>query len=98
MKKMENKKNLDEIVLYHGSLAELNSRDPNMQYRFADELSFTSDYHDNYHSIRKELLDKGYDGIVNRKTRGLYVFIFNLFKVEGTPIIKIDKGKSIKES
>lgn len=39
---IEVKRSLDDIVLYHGSLEELNSRDPDKQYRFAPLTEFIS--------------------------------------------------------
>ncbi len=35
-------KNIGKVVLYHGSLKELNSRDKRKQYTFASDLSFIS--------------------------------------------------------
>jgi|SRR3989344_3288537 len=66
-------KNIDEVVLYHGSLAELNSRrDKAQQFKFADKLTFKSHYHHRleelYRDLGKILRENGYDGLVNMQT------------------------------
>jgi len=102
---MPEEKNLDEIVLYHGSLAELNERLQNKGYEarfdFADELNFITQTYLVYESkknwlqAKRELLEKGYDGIVNMRT---VVFAapadarYNLeYAIEGTPIVRTDR-------
>jgi hypothetical protein len=56
-------KNVEEIVLYHGSLAELNSRDPNKQYRFVDTRSYVTRLYlgnESLEGIKRELSEKGF--------------------------------------
>ena len=90
---MTEEKNLDDVVLYHGSLAELNERSE-QQHEFADSISYISNLHftDDAMSwdkkIKKELIETGYDGLVNRRT--ISEFCRNGFScaIEGTPIVK----------
>lgn len=92
-------KRIDDIVLYHGSLAELNSRDPGRQYRFAEDLEFVSRalrYRENlsemYDLFREELREKGYDGLVNKTllVTGDTLYLCKIV-VEGTPIVRVKK-------
>ncbi len=85
---------MSKIILYHGSLEQLNSRSPDEQYESAEELSFCSEYtyssrEDDVGELEKEIQNKGFDGIVDLKykperTVGHRAF----FNVEGTPIVK----------
>ena len=88
---------IEEVIIYHGSLQELNSRDQNKQYEFVKEESFISGVYDKMdegiiyrHKIAREISTKGYDGLVNSRT-----IIFSeeetcdlrfLYIIEGTPI------------
>ncbi len=67
-------KNLDEIVLYEGSLEELNSRDPSRQYVFAEDRDhFRSEFYEKWNTkeadegARRALCFYGYDGMVKVK-------------------------------
>jgi len=89
-----------KVVLYHGSLQELNSRNPSEQYRFSDKsMGFISgEYFWNnswFENISNELRENGYDGIVNRKTCFGRLGIIDtspVARVEGTPIVRVDRG------
>ncbi len=80
-----------KIVLYHGSLEELNSRDPNKQYRFAEELSYVSSKPKFIEDIDnvEEITSNGWDGLVNKRC-----FSFPSSSIigylEGTPIIRVE--------
>jgi hypothetical protein len=53
LKNMGNEK-IEQIVLYHGSLDELNSRNPDEQFIFAKDLTFTSKGYDNNYVVIQE--------------------------------------------
>lgn len=97
---MTGERKVENVVLYHGSLAELNSRDPNRQYTFADRLSFRHGpdnflYHNIFfEGLIEKLREKGYAGIVNRKTSHSVENSRNgggvaSLMVEGTPIVRV---------
>ena len=88
----------NEIVLYNGSLNELNSRDDNVQYSFVTEREFVSNVYrikyDNSTTIERKVKDElrnlEYDGVVNKRT---IIFARNMLWeipaegiIEGTPI------------
>jgi len=88
------------LMLYNGSLQELNLRNSNDQYQFGEHPSFTSDFYPYAdvnlwtHQIGEKLRAKGYDGLVNE--RRFYRDIYSqdappkLFvSVEGTPIMRV---------
>lgn len=92
--------NFEDIVLYHGSLEELNSRNPEKQYRIAEEDFFITDFEelgfihqDPYQSIKKQIQKKDYIGLVNARSiiriesnfGGAHMRFFGM---EGTPIIR----------
>lgn len=99
----EKPRKVEDIVLYHGSLTELNSRNHQRQYEFAPELTFRSipcsvgdvdiyrpkkerDVPLPLEGIKRELLEKGYSGLVNMRT--IMFNKYHYFAVEGTPIIE----------
>ncbi|MBI2449277.1 hypothetical protein HYV49_03185 [Candidatus Pacearchaeota archaeon] len=87
-------KKIEDIVLYHGSLAELNSRDSEKQYRFAEALFFISDKVDRNKQLKEQLSTIGYDGLVNMKTSIVSIhFVLSgestYYRVEGTPILRV---------
>ena len=87
---------LDDIVLYHGSLTELNSRDPTKQYTFAKGESLILDFStktspDNVENLAKAVIKgRGCDGLVNKR-----ISCFSAKEdrciIEGTPIVKVGK-------
>jgi len=83
---MKNKTREEELVLYHGTLEELNSRDPNKQYKFAEKLHLILSQ---YAILDKKPLDRlreeGYDGLVN------FIEMENRDHrtIQGTPINRI---------
>ena len=87
---------LEKIVIYHGSLAELNSRDENhKKYRFTEQEFFISERYEEIDEeditydkrIAKEILNKEYDGLVNARTIVIaQESAMDLYKIEGTPI------------
>lgn len=98
-------KGIEDIFLYHGSLDELNSRDPAKQYKFAEELEFFSLHSitgnirmvdvkvGNWYNqkIKEELRRRGYDGLVNKN---LLVISsdganYSIITAEGTPIVRV---------
>lgn len=99
---MGSKPRVEEIVLYHGSLEELNGIRQSQgeeRYIFAaelltpsyDHLSFLSipyEPHTNLEKLKNELLSSGYDGLVNRRTIVDNISPVNIFlRTEGTPIV-----------
>jgi len=90
------KRRVEDVKLYHGSLNELNSRDPKRQYKFAKEPTILL-VHDIVRSsqiesrFKNDLFERGYDGIVNRKTTPYFYkgdfYLSHISKVfvEGTP-------------
>ena len=76
----------NDVVLYHGSLNELNSRakDNVERYRFSPAASFISGFYKYDAEIRDELCRLNLAGIVNRKT--LFNKDNSRMAVEGTPI------------
>ena len=106
----EDTRRVEDIVLYHGPLAELNDRDPSRQYAFADEDAIVLIDDEpakgckgivEVMTITKELLaEKGYSGLVNRRT-SLTASGFSpsagieyYFMVEGTPIVRVREGET----
>ena len=86
----------EEIVLYHGSLNELNSRDPKEQYRFAKEKCFetTNDHYSIDDECVNDVREEGYAGLVNCKVTyftGHYAEIKTC--LQGTPIVRISSPK-----
>lgn len=95
---------IEEIVLYNGSLVELNSRNPEEQYDFAAEPSFIygpfvtdgspSRGHDLFlKGARKELIQQERDGLVNAVlsisyTSG-YGGSYSTEMISGTPIVRV---------
>jgi|WetSurMetagenome_2_1015567.scaffolds.fasta_scaffold130867_2 hypothetical protein len=97
IKMAEDKKLEDKIVMYHGSLDELNSRNPDDQYEFAEKLSmvlagYPLDNEDWTKWMQMQIKGKGYDGIVNRRTIITIENLTEYARVEGTPIIRVKKG------
>ena len=93
---MTNDQEVEEIVLYHGSLDELNSRNPDRQYRLADQESFVhecsnhTNYRDSCEVTRSLLRKEGHDGIVNRRTsHSIRSDHFVKYLIEGTPIVRV---------
>ncbi|MEN9626730.1 MAG: hypothetical protein RL557_1058 [archaeon] len=92
---------LTDIILYHGSLNELNER-TNGQYTFAQDSSFVSlpgkyqSVERMEHEIKRQLAKKDYHGLVNRRTTAVsedgraWVSGF----IEGTPIVRVNIRKS----
>ena len=79
-----------EIVLYHGSLEELNSRDPSKQFKFARELEFFSQPKERYDGrwreyVANDLRKQGYNGLVNVRQSCFSSYVM----LEGTPIIRV---------
>lgn len=85
--RMPTKEELERIVLYHGSLRELNSRTEDRKFRFARSSYFRFDGFKikegwiDEGSMRKELWESGYDGLVNMNA------------ISGTPIVEIKRRK-----
>jgi len=88
------------LILYHGSLQELNSRNPNEQYKFGEHPFFNSEFYPytNFSlwasQIAEKLHSKGYDGLVNRRTIFRDVFSLEALPqlhaaVEGTPVMRV---------
>ena len=73
-----------EVVLYHGSLAELNSRNPNRQYEFARDLSFMHVKGAFDESLEDGMRKSGYDGLVNFTETGET----GERTTQGTPIVR----------
>ncbi len=102
----EDKKKLEEIVLYHGSLDELNSRcriNINKKYDkfflvecpFFMEL-FEEEYKDRaLFKVKYELRKRGFDGLVNLRTSfSPYEdqdFSSKYYLFEGTPIVRVNE-------
>ncbi len=91
------KRNVEDIILYCGSLEELHKSDSvSFIYKHAEELHFMSkeyphknhDERENYQEIRAELAERGFDGLVNCRTLLMRRFetAFYFLAVEGTPI------------
>lgn len=84
---------INDIVLYHGSLAELNSRYHRQeQYELGREVYYISSDFDEENFERKaktEIKNLGYLGIVNCRTLFCGSRDFSdFYRVEGTPIVK----------
>ena len=90
-------KQTDRAVIYNGSLAELNSRDPNNQYRFVQgELRFMSgilpvdkcSLEESLMELNFKQFNIPYDGLVNAR---IYHFDSDDERagVEGTPIVRV---------
>jgi hypothetical protein len=82
----------EEIVLYHGSLEELNSRGKDKQYKFANKHRFSYDdwsWRRDEEILKQVLAEEGYDGLVNMRTSVRNVFFLPIPFFEGTPIIRI---------
>ena len=100
---MAEEKNLDDVVLYHGTLEELNRRNPpERQYEFVpDVYSFIT--HSDPESFKSKVLERGFDGLVNRKTSLSYIgdayHSESRYLLEGTPImlVKIPVTKKRKK-
>jgi len=83
----------EEIVLYHGSLEELNSRDQDKRYKFANKHRFSYDdwsWRRDGETLKQALAEKGYAGLVNMRTsiRNI-LFVLPIPFFEGTPIIRV---------
>ena len=86
---------MEDIVIYYGSLDELNSRSGTKKFKFAEHIRFVSEAHkvidengapsslENY--IVKDLEEMGYEGIVDARTFGGFS---NMYHMKGTPIVK----------
>lgn len=102
-------RNVEDIVLYHGSLDELNrAPDTDRQYSLTDRLEWQHhDYVDKsahidvfLFEVRRLLLTAGYDGLVNRRlshskwTHGSGgASNETSLLIEGTPIVRDAKVK-----
>ncbi len=87
--------------VYHGSLEELNSRDRDIQYRFADnDCFFSKIYLDEEfrRGVAEELSQLGFDGLVNVRTNIIPFMTLpssgqrNILchrSMEGTPIVRV---------
>tara|TARA_Y100000310_G_scaffold264108_1_gene274654 strand:- start:163 stop:429 length:267 start_codon:yes stop_codon:yes gene_type:complete len=86
----------NQIMIYNGPLEELNSRNPEEQYKFAKStIFFSKPYNAMYISDRlnSELSKEGLDGIVNAQ----FSYYFSKpgaasttkVRVSGTPILKV---------
>lgn len=87
---------LEEVVLWTRSLEELNSRNPNKRYKASGTLPFYSNsysiYNDWDEAIKRELREKGCDGLVN--CCSIFGDVRNTLSsaaVEGTPIVRVKK-------
>lgn len=97
---MSEEKNLDEIILYHGSLAELNERlkakGDSGRFNFADELWFLSEFPLSYSQreviteCKRQIVVRGYDGLVNMRTLVYPEPRVITYAIEGTPIVRVD--------
>ena len=86
-------KSLENIILYNGSLIELNSRDPNIKYGFGDSLRLTieiggGDIEEAFEKAKADIKSMGYDGLVNERTTANSYPNVSLYIIEGTPIVK----------
>ncbi len=97
MEEHSSNRDLEDIIIYHGSLAELNSRNPDKQYQFAEELFFISEAQPEYSDyltksykeiIKEELVRKKYNGLVNARTMAIAGIRLDKYRIEGTPILK----------
>jgi len=88
----------EDVILYHGSLEELNSRDPSgdIRYCFSPIEEFVSERQVGEPTdpketikIREEILGRGFHGLVNRKTlwSDWTYSGSKSFRIEGTPIM-----------
>jgi len=91
----------EDVVLYHGSLNELNSKKRRsfIRYGFVEEDFFITDFQKlgffekkPFEEIKKQVYDAGYDGLVNARSiigigdiEGPHMRHFGM---EGTPIVK----------
>lgn len=85
----------NDVVLYHGSLDELNSRG-NAKYIFAKQQSWSSREVPNKENwdlaVSADLRSAGFDGLVNRRTAYVYKgedvpgYGYGAVVVEGTPV------------
>ena len=102
------RKALEEIVLYNGSLEELNSRDLNKQYTFAKEPYFMSEFYEDKPGTSRLfsniLAEKNYAGLVNMRTITSDIddsdksWKARFVAIEGTPIVRKDEGLFSKTS
>ena len=93
-------KSTEEVVLYHGSLAELNGRSSEEQYAFADKRVFVSNssrIDDLPNTVRDQLGEDGL-GLVNARIFYSGQVILGRFpsdknehgfRMEGTPIARV---------
>ena len=92
-------KNLNDVVLFHGSLEELNSLDPEKQYEIAGKSFRSIQRWENGRPflgilggvetyIEDELFRRGYDGIIHKQTIPIdkVLWTYPIFRIEGTPI------------
>ena len=99
MKEMPEQVNPEDIVLYHGSLKELNGvgrgeyvvpSQGNPEYVSRQTTSNPEDDLGTL-SVRKEILEKGFHGLVNRRI--VYVgeneSFEPIFRIEGTPVKRV---------
>jgi hypothetical protein len=84
---VKNKKTVEDIIVFKGSLDELNSVSevkyevhPDLDYRFRviGDLPFLV--------AKKNIFEKGYDGIIRREWKAINSTYFNY--IEGVPIMK----------
>lgn len=102
-------RNVEDVVLYHGSLDELNrAPDTDRQYALTDRLEWQHhDFADKsveipvfLDEVRNALLEAGYDGLVNRRlSHSKWTYpgggASNAISllIEGTPIVRDSKVK-----
>ncbi len=84
---------ISDVVLFNGTLAELNSVDPNRQYKIAGTEFVSKEYFCGEMKkglVQEELRQNGYDGLVHKATVPYQkvFFMWTTFKVEGVPIEK----------
>lgn len=92
---------ISEIVLYDGSLAELNSIDPQKQYYIdPDNLEYYGPHtrFDSLCTTRRDLLTRGFDGLVNKRQYTTPTFEgHNEVGIQGTPIKSVIKRVEYKK-
>lgn len=97
---------IEKIVLYHGSLGELNARSPIEQYKPATTREFFQIWKDDSRferdalakflsQIKENIFKKGFSGLVNVRTSYSQVHYYSTpsqhyFFMEGTPIVKVE--------
>lgn len=91
--------NLSNIVLFGGNLDELNNF-TNKRYTIAKEFFESkpyADFSDLEEGCRKELKNKGYDGIIYRQNNNPnFAFLgpfLSFTSISGVPVKLIEKGK-----